>query len=257
MKLTYTRTGSPDAPAIVFLHGQAMGQWMWHDQIQHFADYDCYNVDLPGHGGSHQIEWRSFDQTADCVAQLIAEDIPAKPVYLVGMSLGAVVGLHLLARHAHCIEQAVLTGAFANTPPRWLMMVQGGILSALLPTAFGQRLFARMLQLPSEAMPYYQESITALSIPTYRRITQQIADYVPLTNLKAITAPTLFVTGEKDIAINRCAVTSLAGQVPESRGFYAPGGHHGWNGENPVLFNAMTRAWIEAKPLPQSLIPAL
>lgn len=256
MKLSYTRSGKPDAPAIVFLHGLAMGQWMWHDQIRHFADYDCYNVDLPGHGGSSQIAWDSFNQAADCVGQLIEADIRGKPVYLVGMSLGAVVGLHVLLRQPRQIERAVLTGAFAETPPRWIIMLQGRVMSALLPTSFGKKLFARMLQLPPEAMPAYEQSIRALSMAAFRRINRQIAEYRPPEGLEKIATPSLFVTGDKDIAINRRAVTILAGRVPGSVGVYAPEAHHGWNGEDPALFNEMTRAWIEGTPLPGRLIAA-
>jgi len=255
MNLNYTRSGDATAPAMIFLHGMAMGQWMWHDQIQHFADYDCYNVDLPGHGGSNSIAWDSFNQAADCVVQLIAQEISDKPVYVVGMSLGAVVGLHLLARHPGLVERAVLTGAFAETPPRWQIMLQGRLMSALLPTGFGKRLFARMLQLPPEVMPAYQESIDAFSIPAFRRMIQEIANYQPLDNLESMGTPTLFVTGEKDIAINRNAVVQLAAQIPDAVGVYAPNVHHGWNGEDPDLFNRMTRAWIEGEALPENLIP--
>ncbi|MBC7871246.1 MAG: alpha/beta hydrolase [Chitinophagaceae bacterium] len=254
MRLSYTRSGNPDSAAILFLHGMAMGQWMWHDQIQHFADYDCYNVDLPGHGGSSAIEWDSFDQAASLVAQLITEEIPDKPVYLVGMSLGAVVGLHLLICLPARIERAVFTGAIADTPPRWLVLVQAKILSAILPTKWGKQLFARMLQLPSDVMPYYEQSINALSIPAFRQMTRQVADYSPPVGLRAIRVPSLFVTGEKDISFNRRSVTLLARQVPQSVGVFAPGVHHGWNGEDPALFNEMTRAWIEGQPLPQRLI---
>lgn len=256
MKLFYTRSGTPDAPAIVFLHGSAMGQWMWQDQIQHFADYDCYNVDLPGHGGSSHIPWDSFEQAADDIALLIRQAIVAKPAYLVGMSLGALVGLYLLTRHQHLVKRAVLTGAIAETPPRWLMKLQGGILSALLPTQIGKQLFARMLQLPPDAMPLYRESINALSMTAFKRITAQLTDFTLPAGLEAVQVPTLFVTGEKDIAINRRSVAVLAGQLPEAVGVYAPAVHHGWNGENPVLFNEMTRAWFEARPLPQNLLPA-
>jgi pimeloyl-ACP methyl ester carboxylesterase len=256
MKLFYTRSGTPDAPAIVFLHGIAMGQWMWQAQIQHFADYDCYNVDLPGHGGSSQIAWDSFDQAADCVAQFIEADIVDKPVYLVGMSLGAMVGLYLLAHHQPLIKRAVLTGAIADAPPRWLIMLQGRIQSALFSTEFGKQLFARMLQLPSDIIPDYKQSIDALSIPAFKRIIQQLAVFSPPAGLEGVTVPTLFVTGEKDVAVNRHSVAVLAQRVPDAVGVYAPAVHHGWNGEDPVLFNAMTRAWIEAQPLPQSLIPA-
>lgn len=254
MKLSYTRSGAQHSAAIVFLHGLAMGQWMWSDQTQHFADYDCYNVDLPGHGGSSRIAWESFDQAADCVAQLIASDLPDKPVYLVGMSLGAVVGLHLLTRHPQRIERAILTGAFATAPPRWLILLQGGILSALLSTRFGRQMFARSLRLPSDVMPCYEQSINALSMPSFRRIIQQIADYTPPVGLESVTVPALFVTGEKDIDLNRRSVRLLAEQVPGAVGACAPGVHHGWNGEDPALFNAMTRAWMTGQPLPQTLI---
>lgn len=256
MFLNFTRSGSPDAPAIFFLPGMAMGQWMWFDQTQYFADYDCYNVDLPGHGGSNQIEWCSFEHSADCVAQLIKHETSGKPVYLVGMSLGAIVGLHVLAQHPELINRAVLTGALAERPPRWIISLQGGILSVLLPTTFGKKLFARMLHLPPDAMPYYTESISALSMPSFKRIVSQLADYSPPKGQGLINVPTLFVTGEKDIAVNRNAVQKLAQEVPEAVGVYAPRLHHGWNGEDPALFNAMTRAWIEELPLPKSLIPA-
>jgi len=255
VKLSYTRSGTQHSAAIVFLHGMAMGQWMWYDQTQHFTDYDCYNVDLPGNGGSNQIAWVSFNQAADCVAQLIADDIPDKPVYLVGMSLGAVVGLHLLTRHPQRIERAILTGAFADAPPRWLILLQGRILSAILSTGFGKQVFARSLHLPSDVMPCYEQSINALSMQSFKRIVQQIADYTPPGGLDAVTVPSLFVTGEKDVAVNRRSVMRLARQVPGAVGVYAPGVHHGWNGEDPVLFNEMTRAWIEEHSLPQRLIP--
>lgn len=255
MTLAYTRSGSPNAPAVVFLHGMAMGQWMWFEQVQHFADYDCYNVDLPGHGNSHSLAWESIDETADCVARLITTEIDDKPVYLVGMSLGAVVGLHLLTRYSGRIAGAVLTGAVAETPPRWMTTLQSGLLSVLLRTSFGKQLFARTLQIPADAMPYYLDSINAFSLSSFRRMSQQIATYRPPSGLETITTPTLFVTGDQDVGVNRRAVSLLAQRVPGAVGVLAPGVHHGWNGEAPDLFNQMTRAWFEKQPLPQRLIP--
>jgi pimeloyl-ACP methyl ester carboxylesterase len=255
MTLAYARQGNPTSAAIVFLHGNAMGQWMWSDQMRHFADYDCYSVDLPGHGSSSHIPWESFDQTADCIAQLISEEIPGKLVYVVGLSLGAVVGLHLLARHPQRIERAVLTGTFASAPPRSVIRIQGWILSLLLSTTWGRRLFVRTLHLPPEVLPACQQSVDSLSLPAVKRIMRQIAAYTSPPGLEAITVPVLFVTGEHDIAFNRHSVTQLTQRVSGAVGIYAPGMHHNWNSEDPVLFNAMTRAWIEDQPLPPTLIP--
>jgi pimeloyl-ACP methyl ester carboxylesterase len=256
MGLAYKRAGAADGPAIVFVHGMAMGSWMWGEQTAHFSDYDCYSVDLPGHGGSRQIAWESFDQAADAVAEVITAEIGDKPVYLVGMSLGAMVGLHMLVRHPGRIKRAVLTGALAAAPPRWMTLLQGNVLAALLPTALGQQLFARMLQLPPEAMPEYVEGIRGLSIQDFRRMVGQIANYSAPRGLEGIGVPVLFVTGEHDAASTRQSVAVLAGRMPGAVGLYAPGVHHGWNGEDPALFNAMMRAWIEEKALPEGMLPA-
>lgn len=254
MGLGYVRAGAADAAAIVFLHGMAMGPWMWGEQMQHFSDYDCYAIDLPGHGRSRETAWESFDHTADAVVEVITMEVGDKPVYLVGMSLGAMVGLHVLVRHPERIKRAVLTGATAAAPPRWMTLAQGTMLATLLPTAFGQQLFARMLRLPAEAMPHYLESIRALSIPDFKRMVKQIADYAAPAGLESIRVLTLFVTGEHDAAPMRQSVALLAGRVPGAVGAYAPGVHHGWNGEDPGLFNAMARAWIEEQALPERMI---
>lgn len=257
MTLAYTRSGNPDAPAIIFLHGMAMGQWMWTDQIEHFADYDCYNVDLPGHGDSHAVEWDSFAQTAHQVIALIEQQIPNKPVYVVGMSLGAIVGLFMLAQRPTLIERAVLTGAISQTPPRWLMTVQEKFLSLMLPTAIGKRLFAKLLQLPADTMPEYQRSMAAFSMPAFRRIVAQLKAFTLPAGLAQIRTPALFATGDKDAAINRDSVAALAELLPDGVGVLAPAVHHGWNGEDPTLFNAMVRAWLDGQPLPDGLIPAI
>jgi pimeloyl-ACP methyl ester carboxylesterase len=79
--------------------------------------------------------------------------------------LGAVVGLHLLARNPQRIERAILIGAFAAAPPRWLIRVQGWILSILLSTGWGKRLFTRTLHLPAEILPRnVQKSIYAKNL---------------------------------------------------------------------------------------------
>lgn len=257
MSLHFTRSGTPDAPAIVFLHGMGMGQWMWYEQIQALQDYDCFNVDLPGHGDSAATEWESFQQAADLVGNLIAEQLAGKQVHLIGMSMGAVVATYVLIRHSDKIMRAVLTGAMADTPPAWLTRIQGNVIAAILPTGFGKQLFARMLNLPSDeqAMTAYNDSISKLSIQSFRRATLELADFTLPVATAQITTPTLFVTGEKDAAVMIRGVKILSETVPDATGFYAPGTHHGWNGEDPELFNAMARAWLEAQPLPDRLIP--
>lgn len=255
-KLSYTRSGTPDAPAIVFLHGMGMGQWMWHEQIQHFADYDCYNIDLPGHGESAAVAWESLQQVADTVAHTIQSDIKGKAIHLVAMSVGAIVSLYVLAQDPTLFSRAILTGTIAKKPPRWVTMIQGNILAALLPTGFGKAAFARMLHLPQDAMPHYKASIAQLSIPSFKQATRNLVDFELPPNLEKVTVPIIVVTGEKDQKLVTQSVKDLAALLPQAKGFYAPGSHHGWNGEDPELFNAMARAWLNENALPEQLIVA-
>ncbi len=256
MKLTYQRTGTPGAQPIIFLHGMAMGAWMWEAQAAHFTDYDCYLIELPGHGASAGVAWQSLGHAADAVARVLREDLDGRQAHLIGMSLGAVVGLHLLVRHQHLLARAVLTGALAEKPPRALMWAQAHLLAAILPTAWGKSAFSKMLGLPADAMPAYTASIQQLSIASFKRAALELMDYAPPAGLERVNVPCLFVTGQQDMAINVRSVGVLAGTVPGAVGVYAPQVHHGWNGEAPELFNQMARAWLQADPLPQALISA-
>lgn len=252
-----TQSGTLGAPSIVFLHGLGMGQWMWTDQIAAFSDYHCINVDLPGHGGSSGIEWVSFAQTADAVADIIAAEATGGQAHLVGLSLGAMVGLHVLTRHPLRVKRAVLSGGIAEKPsPLWLYRLQSSLMGRLLATGFGKAMFARLLHLPPEAMPVYDEYMRVMALDTFARVGAEITNFTLPDGLKTVRTPALFVTGDKDIGVNRQSVRLLAQQVPGAVGVYAANAHHGWNGECPDLFNAMMRAWLEDQPLPAALIPA-
>ncbi len=52
-------SGSPDQPAIVFLHALATSGWMWGEQTNSLQDFHCIVPDLPGHGDSRATSWRS------------------------------------------------------------------------------------------------------------------------------------------------------------------------------------------------------
>ena len=84
-------SGTPGSAAIVFLHGDAATGGMWEQHIERLAGYHCLAPDLPGHGRSNHLPWISLDDTAQQVAGLIHDRIPARRAHLVALSLGGAV----------------------------------------------------------------------------------------------------------------------------------------------------------------------
>ncbi len=253
--LHFTEGGTRGKPTLVFLHGLAMGGWMWTDQMTGFADYHLLNIEMPGHGDSHAVPWKSLADTADLVAEVIANHATNGRAHVIGLSLGGLVGLHVMLRHPNRVERAIISGSPASEPtPKIMYQVQSRLVGWLLNTPIGVQVFAKMLFIPKEAMDVFTEFINKLSRPMYWSVVHELMSFV-MPNMEQVTTPTLLVTGEKDIAFNVDSVRKLAAMLSNNVAVLAPQVHHGWNGEAPELFDAMTRAWIEQKPLPESLIP--
>jgi len=75
-------SGTPGSAAIVFLHGDAATGGMWDQHIERLVGYHCLAPDLPGHGRSNYLPWTSLDDTAQQVAALIQDRIPARRAHL-------------------------------------------------------------------------------------------------------------------------------------------------------------------------------
>lgn len=257
MILHVTESGTPGAPSIVFLHGMGTSGWMWDEQVRHLQDFHCLNVDLPGHGKSNHIEWKSLADTADAVADTIRARATNQRAHIVGLSLGAYVTFPLLARHTSVVESAVLSGVTTGPMPRGKMMLTlARVMSLMLKNPLFIRFNARMLHIPDDVYDVYAEGLRAMSRQALLRVYEELIDLQLPERLKTNSVPTLIVAGEMEMQAVRDAVSTLASTLPNAEGRIVPGVHHGWNGEAPELFNAMVRAWISRTPLPDELTPS-
>ncbi|MFT5879997.1 MAG: 2-succinyl-6-hydroxy-2,4-cyclohexadiene-1-carboxylate synthase [Moritella sp.] len=80
---------------VVFLHGLLGSRHDWETIIAALSpEYDCINIDLPGHGRSQDIIVSGFEQVQQLIINTLAQyDI--KPIILVGYSLGARVAMQI------------------------------------------------------------------------------------------------------------------------------------------------------------------
>lgn len=109
--------GSPEAPAILLIHGLGWSSHLWDRQAAWLADAGWRVVapDLRGMGDSDKpAAPYSIDQfTADMVALLHALDIAAATV--VGFSLGGTIAMALAARYPALVNGLVVVCASASS----------------------------------------------------------------------------------------------------------------------------------------------
>ena len=208
--------GPADAPTIVLLHGGSVSGWMWTPQRDALDEFHRLVPDLPGYGGSRDIPWRTIVETADRVADVIRDrahvDADGRPsAHIVGLSLGALVGAAVAARHPELVRSALLTGApLRGLGPfmSWLTRVQ----LRLWSTAAYWRTRGRHYRVPSEARAGFVESGIGIDPGSARRVVQQVNEGIEsmLPALADAPAPLLGLAGARESHRIRSALGAVA-----------------------------------------------
>lgn len=254
MTLSVQAQGPDDGEPIVLLHAFGLASWMWADQVEALsAEYLCLSVDLPGHGASRDTSWVHLAHAAEAVMDAVRHRTQ-RPVHIVGLSLGAYVGWHLLRTADTQVASAVLSGiTLRPLTPTWLATAVARWGSPLLTSGPAARLAARAMHLPPEAAAAYRAELAGIPTATARQVYAQVYgfDPEPLTPSSRV----LVVAGGAEVG----AVTDSLTRAPElirgARTAHAPGLHHGWNGEDPDLFSETVAAWVAGRDLPDALVP--
>ncbi|NOK58807.1 MAG: Lysophospholipase, alpha-beta hydrolase superfamily [Chloroflexi bacterium AL-W] len=243
MSELYVRvTGDVAAPAIVFLHGGGLSGRMWQPQTERLTEFYCLAPDLPEHVHSAAAE----------IARLIRERVPGAQAHIVGLSIGAVVGLELLRTNPKLVRRAILSG---TTPKlgrglvKMAKLTNGPLLKLLTPRQLAK------LTLKSQNIPPAYHAIFA---DDFQKLN---ADFI--NNVYSATAtaqlpqnpvpPTLVVVGEKESGMSKKYARTISSSVQGVEGRLVKGVGHTWNLEAPLLFNDTIRAWLAARPLPPAL----
>ena len=117
MDLFVRESGPVGAPAIVFLHGAYTSGWSWEPVVERMQQYRCLVPDLPHYGKSFEQGPFEMGRAAAAVAELIRSRVDTGRAHLVGLSLGAQVGVQLLATEPKLVDRAVLCGTVINRMP--------------------------------------------------------------------------------------------------------------------------------------------
>lgn len=122
-------TGPPTGHPLVFLHGAGANLGMWHPQVERLSDtFRCIGVDLPGHGTDRAVRF-SLEAAVERVRRVVDEHAGGAAT-LVGLSLGAYVGIATAAAHPDRVPGLVSSGAGVEFQglTAWVNRFQGRVL---------------------------------------------------------------------------------------------------------------------------------
>ena len=245
--LHYPETHHPgaggDEPPVVLLHGGNVANWMWEPQVAALSDRTVLTPHLPGFGARVDEEWPGLDAAADDVVGRLDRLGAEGPVALVGLSLGAVVALHVLARHPGRVRSAMVTGA-----PLRRVGVGPRLASRLQLAAWDRAWFwkaqAAAFRLPPDSRTRYVDHGLSIRRDTAAGMLAEVYAGSAPAGLSRYDGPLLALAGEKEPAVARRSLRDIASAVPSAATRIAPGMHHIWNIEDVDLFNEVLRAWL-------------
>ncbi len=247
--------GPRDAIPIVFLHGSMVAGWMWMGQVEDLPEYRCIIPDFPGFNRSADEKWISFADTADRVAEMIRHRCVDRSAYIVGLSLGGIVGLNVAVRHPETVRSLIISGVpYGTVPP--LLRVLSRAMIWMYQRVWGAQLIARLFGIPQdESMDAFLDTARRTDPRALHAVIDEVNREPLPKGLDEVTTPVLAVVGEKDSAIARHAVLYLDEISPDVAGYIVPEVGHQWNAEEQQLFSDMVRSWIESGSVADRLLP--
>jgi pimeloyl-ACP methyl ester carboxylesterase len=248
--------GEADLPTVLLLHGVGNNSSMWIDLMAGLPDYHCLAPDLPGHGRSRAIAWKSRAESARLVAELIEERAAGGRAHVVGLSLGGSIALELLATRPDLLDHVIVDGCgvirSSITGP---MKIGVSVISPFLRFAPVARLIGRAFGVtPGKALDAFVAQMQAVDARSFRRAFGDANDMRITPRLLAAPCPTLLVAGERELKHVRASNRLLGERMPHAKARMMPGASHGWGPARfPDLHGRMVAAWIAGRQLPAEL----
>jgi pimeloyl-ACP methyl ester carboxylesterase len=258
MDLFVRESGPLGAPTIVFLHGAYTSGWFWESVVERMQQYRCLVPDLPHYGKSFEQGPFEMGRAAAAVAEVIRSQADSGRAHVVGWSLGAQVGVQLLATEPKLVDRAVLCGTainnvpFAKLAPRLTALPARSPMYRAIVRRYRNAWRARVH--PAH-MDSYREDVRLNTTKQLVDVIMASAGFTLPEELDKSDSPTLFLTGAKELFVmHRCA-SALAQQMPGGVDRVAIGMSHDWPARFPDLFARTVDSWLTDSALPPEIAP--
>ena len=209
---------------LLIVHGLAEHSGRYGNVVNHFVPlgYAVYGIDHLGHGKSdgQRVYVKRFDDytnTLKVYFDMIRGWQPDKPIFLVGHSMGGLIGAVYLLDHQAELAGAVLSGPAVKIPkhvtPAILLM--GKMLSSLIPK-FGLLALSAdgVSRDPAVVQAYVSDPLVHRGKATARLAAEMLKAMQTISGQAArITLPIMIVQGSADRLVDPAGARMLYGAV--------------------------------------------
>ncbi len=269
MSLYLEEYGQENKETILFLHCAvpALDVEEGHPTLNNFH---CLVPDLPEHDHSASVEPFTFSKTSEFLMNIITEKSHGGSAHIVGLSLGAQLGVQMLNDSPQKIKSAFLSSpmlkpAFASN----LGFYDEKILR------WAHRLFMQPLKnwdwwiqlnmkysagIPLEYFQDFKRVFQSMSEDAFARIMSAGMNFRLPSGFKIVNTPVLVTVGSKEYRAMQESAKMLAAALPNAHFFVVSTDRHhnlaeshNWAISTPELFATSLNAWIAGRQLPDEL----
>jgi pimeloyl-ACP methyl ester carboxylesterase len=256
MSLYYEDTGpGSTGETIVFSHGLLWGTELFAPQIAALRGrYRCIAWDHRGQGksGADHRECISMELVWQDAVRLIEAKVGG-PVHFCGLSMGGFVAMRMGARRPDLVRSLLLLETSSDPEPtdnigRYRMLAKVTrmlgpklIKNKVAPIMMGKAIFADPAR-KAELAGFVELMSRRRDI--WRAVNGVIDRAGIHHELARITAPTLVVVGEEDIATPRAKAEQIAGAIAGARLVVVPRAGHSSTVEEPALVTAAIEQFL-------------
>ncbi|QJW91390.1 alpha/beta fold hydrolase [Spirosoma taeanense] len=255
-ELYYESTGT-GPETIVFSHGLLWSGHMFHSQVAALRNrYRVITYDHRGQGRSRVTrEGYDMDTVYEDVVGLI-EQLGVGPCHFAGLSMGGFMGMRLAARRPDLIKSLTLLETSADPEPaenvpkyqrlctvvKWLGTWP--VVDPVMKIMFGKT----FLTDPSRAAErqHWIDQLKQNKRTIVRAVQGAIDRKGVFDELKNITAPTLVIVGDEDVATVPAKAQRIHDNIAGSRLVIVPGAGHSSSVEQPEAVNEAITSFLKS-----------
>jgi len=248
VEIAYRRAGQ--GATVLLLHPIGLDSSWWQPFAERLAPSFCViSMDFRGHGGSAPIrgELELADLADDAAALLRA--LGLAPAQVVGLSMGGMAAQYLAIRHPDLVRSLALLGTACTLPDeaRKQMVARGEIarregMRAVLEATL-ERWFTPAA-LASDLAKRCEGRLLEDDMESWAACWRAISRLDTLSFLKQIKAPTLVVTGDKDLSTPPAAARVIAENISGAALTLIEGAPHMGPFEFPAAYLAPVIAFL-------------